>query len=65
MQNPYEQLGSKAPLKVEYDEWGGAFSCQTQGCYNVESIARYLKAERILTWKCKDGHISRIEDIDE
>lgn len=63
MPNPFEQLST--PHEVEYDEWGGAFSCQYQDCWEVASIAKYIKAEKLLVWQCKKGHISRIEGMNE
>lgn len=62
MPNPFDSL---KPKEVEYDEWGGAFSCQERDCYEVINRARYIKKERILTWKPACGHISVMENVDE
>lgn len=65
MRNPYEALGKPKPSMIEFDEWGGVFACQEQGCYEAATIAKYIKKERILTWQCPDGHLSKMEDVDE
>lgn len=66
MNNPFESLGSKVkPQDAEYDEWSGQFSCMTAGCNGYSKIAKYIRSLRVLTWQCENGHISRIEDIDE
>lgn len=63
MTNPFSQLGKKQ--EELFDEWGGAFTCQTPGCWKVVNIARYYRNQKLLLWQCPDGHKSKIEDIDE
>lgn len=64
--NPFEELfGKPKPQPEEFDEWSGQFSCQTAGCYGYANIAKYFPKLKLLTWQCQDGHISRIEDMDE
>lgn len=63
MINPYRNLGKPNPSEIFWEEVGGAFSCQEQGCYNVTGEAKYSDETRLLTWKCQDGHISKIEDF--
>jgi hypothetical protein len=66
LNNPFESLSPKVkPQDVEYDEWGGQFSCQTPRCNGYATVARYLKKQHLLTWQCQEGHISRMEDVDE
>jgi hypothetical protein len=61
MPNPFRNLGRTAPEDIFWEEVGGAFSCQEPGCYNVSGEAKYADEEKLLTWKCTDGHISKIE----
>jgi hypothetical protein len=64
--NPFETLGGKPSEKdLEYDEWGGQFSCSERGCYNIEKIARYYRKSKTLIWKCEDGHKSYLENVDD
>lgn len=63
--NPFVQLKQPDPKKMAYDEWGGQFSCQTRDCYEVSDVARYYNKQRVLAWKCANGHVSKIEDVDE
>lgn len=67
MSNPFEELGADTQPQAlennEYEEVGGAFSCHTQGCYEVASEARYVTVAQVLTWKCKSEHVSFIKDF--
>lgn len=63
--NPFAALGKPKVGKVEYDEWGGAFTCSTPHCWKVVGIAKFIRDEGILTWQCPDGHISTIEATDD
>ena len=65
MNNPFDAL--KAPKKqdLNYDEWEGQFSCSTYRCNGYAKVARYFTKQRLLTWECQEGHISRLEDVDE
>lgn len=65
MPSPFKQMKTKVPQRERYDEWGGAFSCMTHGCYGVANIAAYFPSEKILTWKCPNEHISVLEDVDD
>lgn len=64
MMNPFEQLGQPRITSPEGEEVSGSFSCQEVGCYNVETSARYIEEAKVLTWICKDEHISKIKDFD-
>lgn len=61
MRNPFEDLGKPRLENPQGEEVTGAFSCQERGCYEVARSARYLEEVKLLTWKCSDGHISKIE----
>lgn len=63
MPNPFDTLGK--PAEAAYDEWAGAFSCQTKDCYDVARIARYYPGERVLKWTPPCGHVSKMEDVNE
>jgi len=49
---------SEKPKGFEID---GAFGCQT--CFEQCDIAEYFSVEKILKWKCSEGHISFVEDF--
>lgn len=59
--NPFEELARPRLDNPQGEEVTGQFSCQERGCYNVSKEARYLDEAKILTWKCKDEHVSKIE----
>lgn len=63
MRNPFNDLGKPRLEQPQGEEVSGCFSCQERGCYNVVTTARYLEEVKVLTWKCKDGHISEIRDF--
>lgn len=42
-------------------EISGAFGCQT--CHEQVDDAEYFNIEKILKWKCSQGHVSYIEDF--
>jgi len=63
--NPFANLGNDKPktLPQNYEEVGGAFTCQSIGCWDVVHEAKYFDMEHLLTWKCKQGHINHVQDI--
>lgn len=64
MNNPYADLG-RTPEQVHGEDVEGCtLFCQENGCYNVSKTAKYLRKDRILTWVCLSGHISKIEGYD-
>lgn len=67
MPNPFESLFNNKPKEedLQFDEWGGQFSCQSSGCNGYAKVARYFRKTKLLTWQCEDGHISRIEDMND
>lgn len=60
MINPFAELG-KPKLTDPGEDCEGSFSCQEDGCWDVAGNAKYLEEHQILTWICKDGHISKLE----
>lgn len=52
------QPKDEAPKGMEID---GSFGCQV--CYEQVEEAEYFQVERILKWKCSQGHVSFIEDF--
>lgn len=61
--SPFDQLGENSKVQnVEWEVWTGSFSCQENGCWEVAHEAKYAPEEKLLTWKCSEGHISKIED---
>lgn len=66
MRSPFDDLGKKREPTPLGEEVSGAFSCQTDGCLKVVSTARYLTANKVLTWVCPDGHLCHAEiDLDD
>lgn len=62
MTSPFKHLSKKAPEdKIVWEEVEGAFSCQEKGCYKTVGEAKYSDENQLLTWKCPEGHISKIE----
>ena len=61
MVNPYKNLGKPRAESIIWEEVGGAFSCQERECWAVATVAKYSDENSLLTWKCPEGHISKIE----
>lgn len=51
-----EKKEPRVGMEVEID-----VSCQT--CFEYVDIAEYFNIEKLLRWKCSQGHISFIEDF--
>lgn len=67
MSNPWDILGEpehKPQALPEFEEVSGAMSCQFSGCFEVVNNGKYFPTEKLLTWKCSQGHKSKIVDID-
>lgn len=63
----FDALGPTKKEKEEIPEFeivGGRFTCQERGCWEPTHEAKYFEDARLLTWKCPDGHISKITDFD-
>ena len=39
------------------------FQCQTPGCDLTAERCRYFTVDKLLVWKCPEGHQSMIKDI--
>jgi hypothetical protein len=66
MTSPFKQLKQKKNVEAtEFDEWEGQFSCSTYQCNGYAKIAKYSAKDKLLVWKCQDGHTSRLENVDE
>lgn len=68
MVNPFSELGKGKPKPYsipDFEEWGGVFSCQANGCYEVATVAKYFRAVKVLSWECPKGHHSQIEDFED
>lgn len=62
MPNPYEALFNREQPEVQnYEEVGGAMECHT--CYEVVTEGRYYVSDRLLTYKCSKGHVSKCEGV--
>lgn len=60
--DPYASLRDKHIADEEWEEVSGAMSCQHAGCYGVATIGKYNEKNKLLTWACPEGHLSKIED---
>lgn len=60
--NIFEQIAGSKPADGE--ELEGVFSCQQQGCWDVEEKAMYYPERKLLVWTCEDGHQNKIEDFE-
>lgn len=65
MSNRFDALKEPKEEDVVFDEWGGQFSCSTVKCNGYAKVAKYFPKVRVLAWECQDGHISRMENVDE
>ena len=64
MRNPFSEMaGGDLTEQVEWEEVGGAFSCNERGCYKTANEAKYSESKKLLTWVCPAGHTNRIEDF--
>jgi hypothetical protein len=59
VRSPFDDLGKKREPKTEGELVEGAFSCQEGDCHYVVTEARYLTANKLITWQCPDGHLSK------
>lgn len=60
MRSPFDDLGHNREPEPEGEETTGAFSCQEMDCHYVVTTGRYLTANKILTWQCPAGHLSKV-----
>lgn len=65
LSNPFDQLKKPKKEELDYEEWGGQFSCQKYPCRGWATVAKYFPKEKLLAWECEDGHRSYIEDVYE
>lgn len=65
MPNPFEALGKPRVDNVSYDEWGGMFECQHFRCRSIVDVAKYYNKQKLLTWECTEGHVNKIEDVED
>lgn len=67
MSNPFSELRRPTKKEVEWEEWGGQFSCSTyvdgRPCDGYAKVAKYFPTQHILAWECQHGHRSHIEDV--
>ena len=49
---------AEKPVGIPID---GGFGCQV--CHEHVDVAEYFNVEKILKWKCSEGHISYVEDF--
>ena len=65
MSSHFDQLKRPGKDEVEYEEWGGQFSCQQHRCVGIAKVAKFFPKQHLLAWECEDGHRSYIEDVYE
>jgi hypothetical protein len=53
-----QEQEAEAPKGMVID---GGFSCQE--CFEQVDEAEYFRLEKILKWKCSEGHISYVEEF--
>jgi len=59
----FDEFVSKTKTEPERPEGvaiSGTFGCQS--CFDMVPEAEYFQMEKILRWKCQNGHISYIEN---
>ena len=65
MQNPFEGLGKPREDNTDYDEWGGSFECSAPRCRSTVEVAKYIKKVKVLTWVCGNGHVNKLEGVED
>lgn len=67
MPSPFNDL--RDPSAVVIEDVEGQFDCleviNGRRCNGYTRAAKYIPSERLLTWKCPEGHISKLEDVDD
>lgn len=61
MRNPFDDLGKPRVEQPQGEEIEGTLFCQERGCHEVCTTGRYIKEASVLTWQCREGHISKME----
>lgn len=66
MRSPFDDLGKTREPEPEGElVEDSALSCQEEGCHYVVTTGRYLSANKLLTWICPEGHLSKVSmDLD-
>ena len=62
--DPFDDLAKPRVENPQGEEIDGTFFCQERGCYGAATTGRYIKEASLLTWKCENGHISKMEDFE-
>lgn len=67
MSNPFKEIKTRhevTELVADFEEIEGSMRCQTTDCGETVHDGYYSSKQRVLTWKCSKGHISRMDNID-
>lgn len=63
MHNPFDDLGKPRLNTDDGEDISGNFSCQTFGCFEHCTDAKFKPDTGQLTWVCADGHVSQIKNF--
>jgi hypothetical protein len=61
--NPFEEMRLPTADELGLEDISGSFACQDDYCNEVAFKAVYASKDKVLTWKCLKGHVSKIEDF--
>ena len=61
----FDELGpSKSEQKgPAFEVVEGRFLCQRDDCWEATNEAKYFEDDQFITWKCPEGHYSKITDF--
>lgn len=60
----FDELGAPAKVEEKFEIVEGKFSCQRDDCWESAYEAKYFEDVKLLTWRCPDGHLSKILEFD-
>ena len=67
MPNPFKELKNQyivnKMIEEGFEEVDGPLQCQTRDCHEAVPEGLYSESERVLTWRCSNGHISKMENF--
>jgi len=67
LDNPFKSLRDRhyadKLLDEGFEEVDGPMQCQTADCREAVPEGLYSAELKVLTWKCSQGHVSRLENF--
>jgi hypothetical protein len=67
LDNPFKKLKEEfivqRLLDEGFEEVDGPLQCQTKDCKETVMTGLYNETAKVVTWKCSNGHVSRLENF--